>query len=179
MFTSILRRSSRKRICSVAATMAAAALGVGALAGSALATSDVMQALTPPSDTHVQLGGQGSCSAGGVPVAASLDWQDPVGGTTTQPKLTASVCVLNTTNTYRVALRLFYLDPTLGHVMISESTSLPATGNGAAVNDFAVNLQGPKVLKAAIHHAHVQLQQQVAGVWQDVTGADSSAAADL
>jgi hypothetical protein len=163
--------------------MAAAAIAVAALAGSAFATSDTIQALTPPSDPAVQLGGQGSCQAGVAPPAASLDWQDTTAGTT-QPKLTASVCLQNTTNTYRVALQLYYLDPTpapgaSNHVMISESTSLPATGNGAAVNDFAVNLQGPKVLSAAIHHVHVQLQQQVGGVWQNVTGVDSSTSADL
>ena len=85
------------------------------------------------------------------------------------------MCLQSTTGTYRVALELYYLDPPRrhAHVKIGQSHSLPATGNGAAVNDFAVNLQGPKVLSAAIHHAHVQLQQQVGGVWQDVSGADT------
>jgi hypothetical protein len=36
-----------------------------------------------------------------------------------------------------------------------------------------VNLQGPKVLSTAIHQVHAQLQKQVGGVWQDVSGVDS------
>jgi hypothetical protein len=183
MFSLTPRRSSRKWICSVAATMAAAAIAVTALAGSAFAVTDTFQTLTPSSDPAVQLGGQGSCQPGLPPGAdAVLDWRDNSDGTI-QPKLTASLCLQNTTATYRVALQLYYLDSTPGpggtHIMISESKSLPATGNGAAVNDFSVNLQGPKVLGATVKHAHVQLQKQVGGVWQDVTGADSFATADF
>jgi hypothetical protein len=183
MFSLTPRRSSRKWICSVAATMAAAAIAVTALAGSAFAVTDTIQTLTPPSDPAVQLGGQGSCQAGLPPAAAAvLDWGDKTDGTI-QPKLTASVCLQNTTATYRVALQLYYLDSTPGpggtHIMISESKSLAATGNGAAVNDFSVNLQGPKVLGATVTHAHVQLQKQVGGVWQDVTGVDGFGTADF
>jgi hypothetical protein len=164
----------RKWIGTVAAAIAAAAIAVAALAGSAFAT---------PNDTvakidagAVQFGGAGACVAGLPPSAnATLDWRENVGEGTVSPKLTGSVCVQNNTNTYRVALQLYYLDATPGpiatHVLVSESHSLAATGNGAAVNDFSVNLQGPKVLSAAIHHAHVQLQQQVGGVWTNVGGA--------
>src|SRR3954451_18482952 len=109
MFSLTPRRSSRKWICSVGAVIAAAAIAVTALASSAFAVTDTIQTLTPPSDPAVQLGGQGSCQAGLPPSAAAvLDWADKPDGTI-QPKLTASLCLQNATNTYRVALKLYYL----------------------------------------------------------------------
>jgi hypothetical protein len=173
MFSLTPRRFTRKWICALATAIAAAAIAVTVLAGSAFATpNSVIGKLTPPSDTDVQFGGQGSCAANQDPAAdADLDWRENLAEGTVQPKLTGSVCLQSTTGTYRVALELYYLGP--AHVKIGSYHSLPAMGNGAAVNDFAVNLQGPKVLSAAIHHVHVQLQKQVGGVWQDVSGVDS------
>src|SRR3954469_17362916 len=125
MFSVNPRRSSRKWICSVGAVIAAAAIAVPALASSAFAVTDTIQTLTPPRAPAVQLGGQGSCQAGLPPSAAAvLDWADKPDGTI-QPKLTASLCLQNTTHTHRVALQLYYLDSAPGpgstHVMISES----------------------------------------------------------
>ena len=133
--------------------------------------------LTPPSDLDVQFGGQGSCAANQDPGAdADLDWRENVAEGTVQPKLTGSVCLQSTTGTYRVALELYYLGPRSRERSARTSPCPPRAG--AAVNDFAVNLQGPKVLSAAIHHAHAQLQRQVGGVWQDVGGADGDGGAN-
>jgi len=186
MFSLTPRRLSRKWICALAAAIAAAAIAAAALAGSASAIPNKTVLKLDPfstTDRHVQFGQQGSCAANLPPGGnANLDWREDLGDGTVQPKLTGSVCVQNNTGTYRVALELYYLDSTPGpftqHVKIAQSFSLGATGNGAALNSFDVNLQGPKVLSAAIHHAHVQLQQQVGGVWQNVPGAGTVSTVD-
>jgi hypothetical protein len=181
MFSLTPRGFSRKWICTVAAAVAAAAIAAASLAGSAFAIpNDVVVKMDPFSatDRHLQFGQQGSCAAGQAPGGdANLDWQQNLNAGTIQPKLTGSVCVQSNTGTYRVALELYHLDSTPGpgvqHVKISESFSLDATGNGSASNSFDVNLQGPKLLFAAVDHAHIQLQQKVNNVWQNVPGANT------
>jgi hypothetical protein len=182
MFSLTPHRFSQKWSCTLAAAIAATAIAVAALAGSAFALpNDTIVKIDPFSltDHHVQFGGTASCVANQSPSAnANLDWRENVADGTVNPKLTGSLCLQSTTDTYRVALQLYVLDTTPGpgatHVLISESHSLPATGNGAAVNDFSVNLQGPKVLSAAVHHVHAQLQEQVGGVWQNVPGGNTT-----
>jgi hypothetical protein len=189
MFSLTSRRANRKWLCTLAAAVAAAAVAVAALAGSALATGTVDTILKqdPDPSTHaVSLGGAGSCSSSGATANSSLDWNENNGEGTVQPKLTASLCLHSTTNTYRVALREYVLDATPGpvsvHVLVAESHSLAATGNGAATNDFSVNLQGSKVISANVHHVHAVIQQLVGGVWQDVpiaAGGNNQGTADF
>ena len=72
--------------------------------------------------------------------------------------MSGDLCLQKTKDTYRVELRYYYLDPTLGHIEIAASNSRPLTGNNGALNTSAVNLQLPRVFSAAVHHAHVQIQ---------------------
>jgi hypothetical protein len=167
MFTTTARRFRRKGICAAVA----AAIASVALAGAAFAVpNDSIGPLNPdPVNNNPQFGT--GCSAGAVPSGVgNLDWNENAAQTTIQPKLTGDLCLQGTTNTYRVALELYFTDGGF-HSLVSSSTSLPATGNGAALNAFAVNLNGPKLQSAAIHHAHIQIQRQDAGGWTNVGGA--------
>jgi hypothetical protein len=174
MFALTLRGSSPKRICAAVATMAAMAVAAAGLAGPAFAVPNdtITKIDTDPNHTF-QFGGSGSCVSNQAPTAdANLNWREDLTAGTVQPLLTGSLCLQDTTNTYRVNMELFYLDSTPGpgatHVEIGEYSSLQAAGNGGALNSFSVNLSGPKVNAANVDHAHITIQQLVGGVWQNV-----------
>ena len=86
--------------------------------------------------------------------------------------MSGNLCLQKTNGTYRVELRYYYLDASLGHQLIATSDSRSLTGNNGALNQSAVNLTLPRVFSAAIHHAHLQIQKQdTSGAWTDVSGA--------
>ena len=85
--------------------------------------------------------------------------------------VSGNLCLQKTRDTYRVELREYYLDASLGHQLIATADSRALTGNNGALNQSAVNLQLPRVFSAAVHHAHFQLQKQdSSGAWTDVAG---------
>jgi hypothetical protein len=149
----------------------AAAIASSALAASALASPTDSVKIDTSGHT-AQFGATGSCSAGAAPSGnATADWQEDAGKTTVALSLSGDLCVQKTKDTYRVELRSYYLDPSLGHIEIAASDSRPLTGNNGALNTSAVNLQLPRVFSAAVHHAHIQIQKQdSSGAWVDVIG---------
>jgi hypothetical protein len=170
MFSVTPRSVSRKLICAAAA-IAVAALAL-ALAGSAAAVPNdtILKMDSDPNHTF-QFGGSGSCVANQPPSAdGNLDWREDLVAGTVNPRLTGSLCLQKTTGTFRVALEYYY-DINGAHDKIGTYGSLASTGNGAALNSFSVNLSGPVVLSGPIDHVHVVIQQQVAGVWQNVGSA--------
>jgi hypothetical protein len=171
MFSVSPSRLSRKAVCTVAVLIAAIAAVWIALAGSALATpTKSINAIDQTPDHTYQLGG--NCVAGQAPGSGfSVDWNEDAGQTTVQAKVSGTLCLQKTTDTYRVALRYFYRDPHLpisaDHVLIAEYTSVPFKGSGVGLNTTSVNLQGGRVISASIHHLHVVVQKQVGAAWQD------------
>ncbi len=146
---------------------------VAALASAALAAS----ALASPTDSvnidttnhTAQFGAV--CSAGNAPTSTTADWQEDPAKTTQALSVSGNLCLQKTRDTYRVELREYYLDASLGHQLIATADSRPLTGNNGALNQSAVNLQLPRLFSAAVHHGHIQLQKQdTSGAWTDVAG---------
>jgi hypothetical protein len=162
MSTLATRRFSNKVISAVAAIVTAivvsAALAVPALAS----PNDPVAAIDGPNHTY-QFGG--GCASGAAPAAGgNIDWRENGAQTTVAPRLTGDLCLQNTMAEFRVALE--YRDN--AHALIGRYTSSPATGNGSALNTFAVNVAGPRLASAAMNHVHVQIQQRIANQWQNV-----------
>src|SRR5262249_49415804 len=116
----------------------------------------------------------GTCTAGAAPSVATADWQQS--GDTIQLNVNGQICLQKTKDTYRVELQYYYLDSALGHVLVAKQDSRAITGNNGALNTSAVNLTLPRLQSDAIHHAHLQLQEQdpATGTWTDVTNVYAS-----
>lgn len=108
------------------------------------------------------------CSAGLAPTNATLDWDENAAQTTVRPHLVGTLCLQNTMAEVRVALT--YYDNAGG--VFGRYSSVPATGNGGALNAFSVDLLGPRVASAAMNHVHARLRQKIGGAWVDIPGAD-------
>lgn len=153
-----------------------AAIASVALAGSASASPDSAVNIDMPGHT-AQFGT--NCQAGDPADDASMDWQEDAAKTTIAVKLTGDLCLQSTKDTYRVVLEYYYRDPHLpassDHVKIASVASRPTTGNNGALNTSSVTLTGPRVLSAAVHHAHVQIQvQDASGKWSNFGGFSSA-----
>ena len=151
---------------------------VGALVSAALAAS----ALASPTDSfRIDTTGHTAsfgavCTAGSAPTSTTADWQEDAAKTTQALSVSGNLCLQKTRDTYRVELREYYLDATLGHQLVATAASRALTGNNGALNQSAVNLQLPRLFSGAIRHGHIQLQKQdtTTGAWTDVCGAVST-----
>src|SRR3954452_19265693 len=164
MFITTSRRFSWKWISMIAA----AAIASAALAASALASPT--DSVKIDTTNHTATFGA-VCTAGAAPTSTTADWQEDAAKTTQALSVSGNLCLQKTRDTYRVELREYYLDASLGHQLIAASDSRPLTGNNGALNQSAVNLQLPRVFSETVRHAHFQLQKQdSSGAWTDVAG---------
>jgi hypothetical protein len=155
-----------KKLRTTALAIAATGAASAALAAPALAVPlDPVNVSGAGGHAHFGTG----CVAGGPPAGnGTLNWNEDLAAGTVDPQLTGQLCLQNTTATVQAVI----ISYDNSHVEINRVDSLDSTGNGGALNQFAVNLSGPVFNSAAMNHVHVQLQRQTpAGAWVDIPGA--------
>jgi len=159
---------SKRAMGNVAAAVVTAGVALAALTASAMAAPFDTVNIDSSGVTHEFQFGD-TCTAGAAPTSSGdeLNWGENAGQTNVTPVLVGNLCLQHTTAEARVVLE--YRDN--NHVVVGRYPSNPALGNGSSLNTFAVNKTGPRVTSATINHIHVQIQQRVAGQWQDVAGA--------
>jgi hypothetical protein len=165
MSTLAPRRLSRKALHNLAAIVAVG--GVSAvLAAPAMAAPFDTVAYNSAAN-EFQFGD--TCTAGAAPVSSGdeVNWRENLVNNTVSIRLQGNHCLQNTTATARVSIE--YYDN--AHALLGRYNSLPATGNGGALNQFSVDREGPRLSSAIFNHAHIQEQELVGGVWTNVPGA--------
>jgi hypothetical protein len=149
---STTRRSAKKAIRNVAATIVTAGVASAALAAPASAI---------PIDTFSINAGatQFGTNCVGPLGNAELDWRENLAAGTVKPIVTGRICLQSTNR--RARLLLQYRDA--ADALILQVGSAPVQGSAAGLATFSVSLSGPTISSAIMNHVHIVLEDDRSG----------------